>query len=339
MASIAIRPLAGPDAASISITMSPRLPPVAEALVADVVRDVAARQRHLLDHVERALLELAALAGAALALGGELGLRLAGVVQPLHLALQLAELFNQLVVRLGAASTSRTTAALKSASGLWPSSAENWRTSSCRDSTSAFVSSSLSWCCTAVLRSAPKLLATSSDKLLRVRVKRFRHRAALLAEEVLELLLEAVRDLRCSLREGLLDLGRHPLELVLDEVHLGGRRLAIEHSGADLHRLDHGVLRRDVAFEPPRGKLGKRAILNQQAVDEDAVIAQFHAALVQLQCLGSFHLNKSLEGQSRNTYRTSDSRRNGKRPGTKQERNKNEARTNQGRGFKRRLPG
>ena len=91
---------------------------------------------------------------------------------------------------------SRTTAALKSASGLWPSSAENWRSRSWRDSWSSLAVDSLIWCCTAVLRSPPKCCASCSASSLGVGVERLGHRAAVLAEELLEALLELLGDRR-----------------------------------------------------------------------------------------------------------------------------------------------
>ena len=62
-----------------------------------------ARCRHGLDQLEGVLLELAALAGAPLALGGQLGLGLAGVAEALHLALELGDLLDQPLLRVAGA--------------------------------------------------------------------------------------------------------------------------------------------------------------------------------------------------------------------------------------------
>ena len=112
--------------------------------------------------------------------------------------------------------TSRTTAALKSASGLWPSSAENWRSSSCRDSLSSLGDELLDLVLDGGAAVAAEVLGDQLGELVGVRVEHLRHRAAVLAEEALELLLEALADLARALGEGVLGLRRRPLELAAD---------------------------------------------------------------------------------------------------------------------------
>ena len=129
-ASIAMRPLAAPEAASISITMSPFFPPLAERSSPTWCATSPRAGCQLLDELEGMLLELPALAGAALALRGQLGLGLTRVVEALHLALELGDLLDQPLLRVARALHRLDDGALKSASGLWPSWAENWRSRS-----------------------------------------------------------------------------------------------------------------------------------------------------------------------------------------------------------------
>ena len=206
-ASIAMRPFGGARGGVDLDHDVALLAAAGGALVADVVRDVAARGGHLLDQLEGVLLELAALAGAALALGGQLeprprARRAAASPRP------RAGRSSRSAARCASPErfTSCTTDALKSASGLCPSWAENWRSRSWRESLSDFATSSFTWCCTAVLRSSAEVLRDQLGELLGLGVEQLRHRAAVLAEEALELLHEALLDRPRPIREGALGL-------------------------------------------------------------------------------------------------------------------------------------
>ena len=96
--------------------------------------------------------------------------------------------------------TSRTTAALKSASGLWPSSAENWRSRSWRDSLQRLRDELLDLVLHGGAAVAAEVLGDQLGELVGVGVEHLRHRAAVLAEEALELLLEAARRSRARAR-------------------------------------------------------------------------------------------------------------------------------------------
>ena len=213
-----MRPSAAPEAASISITMSPCLAAAGGALVADVVRDVAARGGHLLDQVEGLLLELAALAGAALALGRQL--------EPRPRARRAAASPRPRAGRSSrpAARARRrtlhlvTTEALKSASGLCPSSAENWRSSSWRESLSDFADQLLHLVLHGGVAVEPEVPRDQLGELLGLGVERLRHRAAVLADETLELLHEPLLDRPRPIREGALGLRGRMLELVANRL-------------------------------------------------------------------------------------------------------------------------
>jgi hypothetical protein len=88
----------------------------------------------------------------------------------------------------------------------------------------------------------------------------------------------------------MLDLARDSLELPLDEVDLGPSRLPVEHAGADLDRVADGFLRFDLALEPVFDQLDERAVVDQEIIDMDAVVAKLDSAFVQLKCLGRFHV-------------------------------------------------
>ena len=96
--------------------------------------------------------------------------------------------------------TSRTTAALKSASGLWPSSAENWRSRSWRESLQRLRDQLLDLVLDGGVAVAAEVLGDQLGELVGVGVEHLRHRAAVLAEEALELLLEALADRRARAR-------------------------------------------------------------------------------------------------------------------------------------------
>jgi hypothetical protein len=91
--------------------------------------------------------------------------------------------------------------------------------------------------------------------------------------------LESLRRGAGLLAEGALDVGRDLLELRLDEVGVRRRVLAVEHPGADLHRvLDQldgaaaGLLA--LAHQPHRG-----LVVEQQPVDGDPVAGRAHGGL------------------------------------------------------------
>ena len=83
--------------------MSPFLPPLAERSSPTWCATSPRPAASCLDQLEGVLLELPALAGAALAFGGQLELGLAGVVEPLHLALELGDLLDQPLLRVAGA--------------------------------------------------------------------------------------------------------------------------------------------------------------------------------------------------------------------------------------------
>ena len=139
---------------------------------------------------------------------------------------------------------------------------------------------------------AAEVLGHQLGELVGVGVERLRHRAAVLSEEALELLLEAVGDLARALGEGVLGLRGRALQLAANRVHLGAGRLPVEHAGADLERVQDRLLGADLTLEPALDQLDERAVLDQQAVYIDAVLAQLDALLVKLECLSGFHGEK-----------------------------------------------
>ena len=237
-----------------------------------MVGDVAAGGGQLLEELERLLLERAALAGAPLALGGELDLGLLGVAQALHLALELGDLLDQLVLRLAGALDRAHDLGLEVGQRVVAVlGGELAQQVLARVAQRPSRRCSLTWCCTAVLRSPPKCRAISSVSSSAVGVEHLRHRAAVLADEALELLLEVLADPAGALGEGVLGLGRRALELAPDRVDLGAGGLAIEHARTDLERVGDRLGGGDLALRAVLDQLDERAVLDRQPLYKDLV--------------------------------------------------------------------
>ena len=202
-----MRPRAEPEPASISITMSPFLPPLSERAsptwCAMSPRAAASSSSEL----EGVLLERPALAGALLALGGELGLGLVGVAQSPHLGLELGDLLDQLRLRvaravhrahdLGLEVRQRVVAVL---GGELPQQVLAGVGQGLGDDLLDLVLHG-------GVAVAPEVAGDQLRELVAVGVEDLGHRAPVLADEALELLLEVVPDLPCPLGEGVLRLG------------------------------------------------------------------------------------------------------------------------------------
>ena len=196
-----------------------------------MVRHVAARDRHPLDHLEGPLLEVASLRGAAIVLGRQLGGGLVGVAQPLDLGLERGGLLDLILQDrlngLGLADHRRLEVGQRVVAVL---GRELLAAAPCATRRATRVSISRTWCWTAVERSVAEQLGELVGHLVGVGLERLRHRAASSPRNSLEALVEALGDLAGLLGEVVLQLG----ELALDQVDLGAGRLAIEHAGADL---------------------------------------------------------------------------------------------------------
>ena len=142
------------------------------------------------------------------------------------------------------------TARLEGASGLDSSAEENCLNRRSRDSLSSSATAVRTWCCTAVVDSAPKWRGSTfvtcpwsgpkaSSRCVRSSVT------------------------TCSRRRGALDLARGLLDVGAQHLDAQPGLLAVQHPGADLDRVDHharpGPRRRRIARAPARRpRVGRR---------------------------------------------------------------------------------
>jgi hypothetical protein len=113
--------------------------------------------------------------------------------------------------------------------------------------------------------------------------------AVLLAEDRRELLLEELGDRARLGAELLLHLARGLLELRLHELRVRAGLLAVEHAGADLDRVEHGLdgivaVLLALADEPDGA-----FVLDHEAVDRDAVADHSYVGLPEWS--GCFHVD------------------------------------------------
>ena len=263
-----------PEAASISITMSPCLAAAGGALVADVVRDVAARSGHLLDQVERLLLELAALAGAALALRRQLQLGLARVVQPLHLALELGDLLDQPLLRDARPLHLVHHRSLEVGQRVVPVLGGELAQQVLAGVAQRLRHQLLHLVLHGGVAVEAEVARDQLGELLRLGVEQLRHRAAVLADEALELLHEPLLDRPRPIREGALGLRGRMLELVANRLDLGPGGLPVEHARADRQRVGDRLFGGDVPLEAALDQLDQRTVRDHKPIDQDLVAAR-----------------------------------------------------------------
>ena len=189
--------------------------------------------------------------------------------------------------------------ALKSASGLLSSAAENCRTRSSRDFVSDSVTSSRTRCCTAL-----ELLVREDL------VQLPREVPVLRPEHLVDLAAEVLRDRAGLVGELLVELTRRALELGLDVLRVGARLLAIEHTRADLDRVPDDLDRvlavaLALADEPHRG-----LVVHDQALDDNAVADDAHLGVPERSCC--FHrrptVGPPLDGMAAIARQTADFR-------------------------------
>ena len=254
--------------------MSPCLAAAGGALVTDVVRDVAARRGHLLDQVEGLLLELAALAGAALALRRQLEPGLARVVQPLHLALEVGDLLDQPLLRHARPLHLVHHRSLEVGQRVVPVLGGELAQQVLTGVAQRLRHQLLHLVLHGGVAVEAEVARDQLGELLRLGVEQLRHRAAVLAEEALELLHEPFLDRPRPIREGTLGLRGRMLQLVADRLDLGPGCLAVEHARADRERVGDRLLGGDVPLEAALDQLDQRTVRDRKPIDQHLVAAR-----------------------------------------------------------------
>ena len=233
--------------------------------VADRLGDVALRQRDPVERVGDLLLEGPALGGAPLALGLDLLELLLLEPQRLQLLLELGHLPQQrllalVLALLGGLRATRIVPALKSASGLFPSAAENCRIRSSRERASVSPTSSRTRFCTDADEPSEKCLSSSfaswpfsGPKTLSTRSPR--NSATWRALSV----------------NSLFELGGGALELGLDELGVRAGLLAVEHARADLDRVADQLGRILAVLLALRDEPDGALVVDDEAVDDHAI--------------------------------------------------------------------